>query len=358
MKKLTLFSLLILIITSCGKKQEKIQPVVEKITESVYASGTIKSKNQYQVFSTVNGLIEELIAKEGDLIKKGDPILRIQNISSKINAENAKLAADLASFNVHGDKLNELKQNIDLARLKLKSDSSLFERQKNLWSQQIGTKFDLEQRELAFNNSLTNYQTAILRYNDTKKQLDFSAKQAKNNLDISTSMENDFIVKSETDGRLYDIIKEKGEMLNPQTPVAIIGDANDFEIEMQVDEYDITRIKIGQKIILTLDSYKGKAFEAVVTKINTIMNERTRSFTITGEFTVKPPIIYPNLSVEANIVIQTKDNVLTIPRNFLVDETYVINDKKEKIKVTVGLMDYKKAEILSGLSATDFILKP
>jgi multidrug efflux pump subunit AcrA (membrane-fusion protein) len=358
MKKLTLFSLIILIITSCGKKQEKIQPVVEKITESVYASGTIKSKNQYQVFSTVNGLIEELIAKEGDLIKKGDPILRIQNISSKINAENAKLAADLASFNVHGDKLNELKENIDLARLKLKSDSNLFERQKNLWAQQIGTKFDLEQRELAFNNSLTNYQTAILRYNDTKKQLDFSAKQAKNNLDISTSMENDFIVKSETDGRLYDIIKEKGEMLSPQTPVAIIGDANDFEIEMQVDEYDITRIKIGQKIILTLDSYKGKAFEAVVTKINTIMNERTRSFTITGEFTVKPPIIYPNLSVEANIVIQTKDNVLTIPRNFLVDETYVINEKKEKIKVTVGLMDYKKAEILSGLSATDFILKP
>jgi multidrug efflux pump subunit AcrA (membrane-fusion protein) len=358
MKKLTLFSLIILIITSCGKKQEKIQPVVEKITESVYASGTIKSKNQYQVFSTVNGLIEELIAKEGDLIKKGDPILRIQNISSRINAENAKLAADLASFNVHGDKLNELKENIDLARLKLKSDSSLFERQKNLWSQQIGTKFDLEQRELAFNNSLTNYQTAILRYNDTKKQLDFSAKQAKNNLDISTSMENDFIVKSETDGRLYDIIKEKGEMLSPQTPVAIIGDANDFEIEMQVDEYDITRIKIGQKIILTLDSYKGKAFEAVVTKINTIMNERTRSFTITGEFTVKPPIIYPNLSVEANIVIQTKDNVLTIPRNFLVDETYVINEKKEKIKVSVGLMDYKKAEILSGLNPTDFILKP
>ena len=358
MKKFILFSLLILLIASCGKKQEKIQPVVEKITESVYASGIIKSKNQYQVFSTVNGLIEEILAKEGDQIKKGDPILRIQNISSKLNAANAKLAAELANFNANGDKLNELKANIDLAKVKLKNDSTVYERQKNLWSQQIGTKFELEQRELAYKNSLTNYQTATLRYNDTKKQLDFSAQQAKNNLEISTSVENDFIVKSETDGRLYNILKERGEMLTPQSPVAVIGDANDFEIEMQVDEYDITRIKLGQKILLSLDSYKGEVFEAVVTKINTIMNERTRSFTITAEFTIKPPVIYPNLSVEANIVIRTKENALTIPRNFLVDDSYILNENNEKIKVNIGLMDYKKVEILSGLNTGDFILKP
>jgi multidrug efflux pump subunit AcrA (membrane-fusion protein) len=358
MKKISLFFLLITIISSCGTKQEQISPSQEKITESVYASGIIKSKNQYQVFSTVNGLIEEIIAKEGDLIKKNDPIIKIQNISSKLNAANAKLAADLASFNSNGDKLNELKANIDFAKTKLKTDSSLFERQKSLWSQQIGTQNEFEQRELAYKNSLTNYKTAILRYNDSKKQLDFSSQQAKNNLEISTSFEGDFIIKSETDGRLYDILKEKGEMLTPQSPIAVIGDANDFIIELQVDEYDIIKIKLGQKIILNLDSYKGQTFEAVVTKISTIMNERTRSFLITAEFTIKPPSIFPNLSVEANIVIRIKDNALTIPRNFLIDESYVLNEKNKKIKVSVGLMDYKKAEILDGLKPSDIILKP
>lgn len=358
MKKISLFFLLFIIITSCGTKQEQISPTQEKITESVYASGIIKSKDQYQVFSTVNGLIGEIIAKEGELIKKNDPILRIQNISSKLNAANAKLAADLASFNSNGDKLNELKANIEFARTKLKTDSSLYQRQKNLWSQQIGTQNDLEQRELAFKNSLTNYKTSILRYNDLKKQLDFSAQQAKNNFEISTSIEDDFIVKSETDGRLYDILKEKGEMLTPQSPIAIIGNANDFIIELQVDEYDITKIKIGQKIILSLDSYKGQSFEAVVTKIGSIMSERTRSFIITAEFTIKPPTIYPNLSVEANIVIQSKDNALTIPRNYLIDDSYILNEKNEKVKVAIGLMDYKKAEILSGLKPSDIILKP
>ncbi len=357
-RKAGLVIFLFTLLASCGSKQEKINPSTEKITESVYASGIIKSKNQYQVFSTVNGLIEELIAKEGDLIKKNDPILRLQNISSKLNAANAQLAADLAAFNSNGDKLNELKANIDFARTKLKNDSSLFARQKTLWAQQVGTQNDLEQRELAYKNSITNYETANLRYKDAKKQLEVSALQAKNNLEISTSVENDFVLKSETDGRLYSILKEKGEMVTPQSPIAVIGDANEFIIELQVDEYDITKIKPGQKIVLNLDSYKGKVFEAVVSRIDPIMNERTRSFKITAEFVVKPDVIYPNLSVEANIVIQSKENALTIPRSFLIDDSFVLNENNEKIKVTVGLMDYKKAEIISGLKASDLIIKP
>lgn len=358
MKNNILMLFLSVILLSCSSEQEKIQPTLENITESVYASGIIKSKNQYQVFSTVSGLIEEILIEEGSLIKKGDGILKLNNVSSRLNAANAKLAADLASFNSNGDKLNELKASIDFARIKLKNDSALYARQKNLWSQQIGTQIELEQRELAYKNSVTNYETANLRYRDAKKQLDFSAQQAKNNLEISTSIESDFILKSETDGKLYSILKEKGEMVTPQVPIAVIGDEKDFIIELQVDEYDITRVKEGQKIILTMDSYKGIVFEAVVKKINSIMNERTRSFTINAEFVKAPEVIYPNLSVEANIVINSKSNIITIPRNCLVEDSFVLNDKNEKIKVQVGLMDYKKVEIINGLKTSDYILKP
>ena len=76
--------LLIYTFLGCGKKQEKIQPTVEPITESVYASGVIKSKNQYQVYSTVNGLLNEIMVNEGDVVKKDQPILRLLNESSKI----------------------------------------------------------------------------------------------------------------------------------------------------------------------------------------------------------------------------------------------------------------------------------
>ncbi len=353
---------LILLLTinffGCGKKQEKIQPTVESITESVYASGVIKSKNQYQVFSTVNGLFAEIIVQEGALVKKGQPILRLLNELSKLNAANAKLASELADKNINGDKLNELKANMEYAAAKAKNDSSLYVRQKNLYTQQIGTLTDMEQRQLAYDNSMTNYKAAKLRYEDAKTTANYSAQQAKNNLELSTSVQNDFLISSETDGRLYSILKEKGELVTTQSPVAVIGDANDFEMELQVDEYDVTRIKPGQKIVLSLDSYKGKVFEGVVRTVDAIMNERTRSFTVKADFTVKPEELFPNLTVEANIVIHTKEKALTIPRNYLIEDQFVQNGKGEKVKVVVGLKDYSRAEIISGISSSDFIYLP
>ena len=355
MKQLFLIVLLSYSLVSCKNKQEKTQPIIEKISESVYASGIVKSENQYQVYATVNGLIQEILVNEGDLVREGTPIIRILNVASKLNAENAQLAANLA--NANQDKLNELKANIEIAKIKMKNDSVLAARQKILWAQQVGTLVELEQREVVYKNSLTMYEVALLRYNDAKKQLNATAQQSINNLQISSTLQDDFTIKSETDGKLYAVLKEKGELVSPLSPLAVIGSANNFVLELQVDENDITKIKKGQKIVLSLNSYKDQVFEARVEKINTIMNERSRSFTIEAVFVVKPPTLYPNLTVEANIIIRTKDKALTIPRGFLIDESYVLNEDNEKVKVEVGLKNYEKAEILSGITSKDIILK-
>jgi multidrug efflux pump subunit AcrA (membrane-fusion protein) len=63
------FTTVFLFVFSCKSKEEKIRPIEEKITESVYASGVVKSKNQYQAFAAVNGLVAEVFVTEGDLVK-------------------------------------------------------------------------------------------------------------------------------------------------------------------------------------------------------------------------------------------------------------------------------------------------
>jgi RND family efflux transporter MFP subunit len=350
--------LISLLLFSCGKKTEQYTVSEEPITESVYASGTVKSKNQYQVFSKTNGLVEDVFIEEGALVKKGDPILRLTNSSSRLNAANAKLALELANQNAKGEKLKELQVGIELAKNKYLNDSLLWLRQKSLWDQQIGTQVELEQKELAYKTSLSNYRSAVLRYADTKKTLDFQSEQALNNSRISESIDDDFIIRSETNGRLYTLLKEKGEMVTNMTPIATIGDNSEFIIELQVDEYDITRLEPGQNVLIGLDSYKGRIFEGKVTEINSIMDERTRSFKIEAEFTHPPEKLYPNLSVEANIVIQSKNSALLVPRTYLIADSFVLNPNKEKVPVLTGLKDYNKVEIISGLKKGDVILKP
>jgi multidrug efflux pump subunit AcrA (membrane-fusion protein) len=107
-----------------------------------------------------------------------------------------------------------------------------------------------------------------------------------------------------------------------------------------------------------MDSYKGQVFEGTVTKIDPIMNDRTRSITIEAMFTKQPPQLLPNLTAEANILIIQKEKALTIPRNYLVDETYVLLENGEKRKITTGLKDYQRVEVMDGLSASDIIKKP
>ena len=107
-----------------------------------------------------------------------------------------------------------------------------------------------------------------------------------------------------------------------------------------------------------MDSYKGEVFEAIVTKLNPLMNERTKSFLVEATFTRQPPVLYPNLTVEANIITAVKEKALTIPRNYLVDDSLVYISNTEKKSVKTGLKDFQKVEILSGLQSTDVIYKP
>ena len=358
MKQGVILFLYVILFFSCNEKIEKTKPITENITETVYASASVKAKDQYEVFATVNGIINKIFVTENDLVKTGTPLMQVIDKSTTINAENAGLAAEYSDINTNKEKLTNAKNSISLAQSKLSNDSLLFKRQQNLWAQDIGTKVDLEQKELVYKNSKTALETAKSDYTDLLKQLEFNARQAKNNLAISKYKESDFTIKSEMNGKVYSITKEAGEMVNPQTSLGIIGNATEFLLELQIDEYDIAKIKLGQPVLLTMDSYKGDVFEAKISKIYPLMNERSKSFTVEAEFVKMPLVLYPNLTAEANIIIQEKKNVLTIPRSYLIDDSLVMIEKDKMKKVVTGLKDYQKVEIIKGINSNNVIYKP
>lgn len=351
-------SIFTVFLFSCNGQVESIRPNIEPISESVYASGILKSKDQYQAYATVNGIIDQVFVMEGDTIKRGSPILRISNEAQQLNAENAQLAADFNDLAANQHKLREANSLINFSKNKMKNDSALFFRQKNLWEQQIGTKVELERSELAYQNSKNAYESSIIRYNDLKRQLSFTSSQSRKNLSLSRTLANDFTLKSEMDGIVYSITKSKGESVGIQTSLAVIGDAKNFILEMQVDEYDILRIKKGQKVLINLDSYKGEIFEAHVTRVNPLMNERSKTFLVEAEFVHRPEILYPNITFEASIVIQSKSSAMLIPRIYLLDDSKVIKSNGDTVIVQTGLKDYQKIEIISGISAEDELIKP
>lgn len=343
---------------SCKKKQETTFPQRGNVTESVYSTGIIKSKNQYQAFASVSGIISEIYVVEGQQVKKGQPLLSISNQTQKLQQENAAIAAEYSDFQTNKDRVKEAETQVELARRKLSSDSLLYVRQKALWQQKIGSQVEFEQRELAYLNARSAYFSAKVRLNDLKRQLQLASLQSKKNLRISEQVAGEFTIYSQLDGVVYNLLKEKGELVNQQTPLATLGKASDFLLEMQVDEFDIFKVQEGQLVVVRMDSYPGRTFDARISRVVPIMNERNKAFLVEAQFVTTPEKLFPNVTFEANIVLQTKKDVLLVPRRFFVNDSTLVNKDGNNVVVKTGLKDFQMAEVLSGLSENDEIMLP
>ena len=352
------FLFLLILLSACQSKQDTISPVRQTITESVYASGVIVSKNQYQVYATVSGIVDEVFTDEGALVEIGSPILSIVNDAQRLMLDNAKLSAEFNALNLNRGKLDEARSLVALTKSQMENDASMFKRQKNLWSQNIGTKVELEQRELAYENSKNKYTSAKEKLNELERQLAYLSKQAQNNLLISNKNTGDYMVKSKVSGKVYQMNLAKGEIVTPQIPIATIGEDKKYLLEMQIDEYDIVAIQLGMPVLVVLNSYKDSVFNAVVSKINPTMNIQSKTFTIEAEFVRPPSALFPNISFEANVLIKTKKDALLIPRSYLMNDSTVVNKSGKRVIVKTGLKDYQKVEILSGINVTDELIIP
>ena len=354
-----LFFLLVLFnFLACKHEEVSVVPKKSTITESVYASGHIKAKNQYSVFPSANGTLAEVFVSEGDSVDIGTPLFKIHNASVDFNRQQAMLNRELNDIKASENRLRDLELSSEAAALKMINDSLLYERQLSLWSKQIGSKVELEQKKLSFENSQKIYQASKLKLLELKRQIDIIYRQSETNVKLSENQLSEYIVKSQVKGIVYALSIQKGEFASVQQPLAVIGASNDFVLEMKIDENDISVLKPGQKVFVSMDSYNGKSFEAVLTRILPIMNEKTKSFTAEAVFEKFPELLYPNLTFEANILIRTKDNALTVPRNYLSADSKLYLKNGKTINVTTGLKDYQKIEITSGLKGDEQLILP
>jgi multidrug efflux pump subunit AcrA (membrane-fusion protein) len=354
------FLLLIVSFLSCSKKEKGIKPQLGTITEAVYASGIIKAENQYIVYATVSGILQKVHVVAGQSINENQLLFDIDRKKAEINTDNARLTYELSRENSRyiQDRLAEMEIKVQSAKDKLALSESIYKRNERIRSLEGISEIDFEAVTLNYKSAKLSFETSKKQLAQLQSQLRNEQKRNSNNLRFNQQSQEDFSIRSAFSGQLFDILVKEGALISSQTPMAIIGKANSFVIELEVDENDMVQVAIDQKIMLTMDSYKGSVYEAFVSKIYPIMDERSRTFKIEAHFINPPKKLYPNLTAEANIIIRKKENTLIIPKNYLLNQEYVIVAKDQKRKVKIGIADYQKVEILEGLTKEDLIYKP
>ncbi len=353
----------LVLIAACSGGEKEFQVVRKDLVQAVYASGEVLPLHYYEVTAKAPGTIDSIFVTAGQIVKTGDTLLRIQNPTSELSLRSAENLYELAKKNASSESeiLKQVEQLVNSAMETMLFDSVNYERYKRLNEKNIGSKNDFDQAVLKFKTSRYNYLIVKNQLDETKERLQIELKNALNNYLSQKSLAGDYVMLSAITGKVYNIIPKPGEIVNSNTAIIEIGALDDFEVELQVDESDIILIHEGQHVVYTLDALEDTFFTGTVRKIYPKVNTIDKTAKVTASVDPMNYSLYPGMSLEANIVILEKKNILAIPAEFLDNDGNVMvksGGKNETRKIKTGIRDLEYVEVISGLNENDRIIKP
>lgn len=338
-------------MVSCGKKTITTQPVRKDITELVFATGVLKADNEYGLTAQAEGYITAIYFEEGDEFKAGKTMAVIDNKQTVVNATQSEKLLKIAKTNATASSplFQQVKANVAAAREKIKQDEQQVERYRILYKSNSIAKVEYENVQLNLSNSTAALKVLEEQYNNLQIQANQQVEIQKQQSGVNNSIVVYNRVVTVVGGKVYKKRKELGDYVRKGDVIADIGNPAKIYAYLSIDESNIFKIKINQKVIIQLNTNKDINYEGVVTVIYPSFDEQTQSFYCRAEFANEPEFKISGTQLQGNIIIGTKKNILVIPRNFLKYGNKVRIKGKGDIIVETGFISNDWVEILKGL---------
>ncbi|TDD96516.1 efflux RND transporter periplasmic adaptor subunit [Flavobacterium cellulosilyticum] len=368
-----------------GKSVEIANVNTMTILETVSATGKIQPEIEVKIASMVSGEIIALPIKEGQVVRKGDLLV-------KINPDLYTSGLNRSVANLSGTK-----SGLTQAEASFKESKANYDRNKTLFDKGIISKSDWDKTIATFEVAKATKQSAYFNVQSASATVN----EARDNLGRTT-------IYAPADGTISVLNVELGErVLGTQqmagTEILRVANLNNMEVEVDVNENDIVKIKVGDEAKVEVDAYLKKQFKGVVTSISNSASSALTADQVTN-FKVKirilkesyqalldgKPVSYspfrPGMTATVDINTKTRTNVLAVPISSVViksDTTAVkgykiedIDDKntvpksdkklecvfvkvgnKAKIRIIkTGIQDDANIEVLTGLKKGDVVI--
>ncbi len=280
--------LIVLKVTGVIGKEQLTQVATEKaatraITESVTASGKIKSHTEVKISPEVSGEVVELPVKEGDVVKKGQLICKIRpdilqsGYNRAVAANNSQKAA-----------IGNSEQMLLQAQATFDNQQSIYNRDKTLFDNKVLTASEFDAAKASYQSAKAGLEAAKQNVKGAEfglAQSQASVKEAQDNLVKTT-------IYSPIDGVISKLDIQLGErVLGTQqfagTEIMTISDLNQLDVDVDVNENDINRITIGDSSKIQVDAFQNKKFSGTVLEIGSSANVVGTNADQVTNFTVK-----------------------------------------------------------------------
>lgn len=339
-----------------GQEVEVLKATRGDVTPTVTADGLITAKNTVNISSQVMGEIVSIPFKEGASVKKGDLLVQINPDTYQRDVSSGKANLDASEVAARQADVNLAQRKRDWERT-----SDLYQKGIVSVQQRDDAKLALDQAELAVNSSRTQVEQARAAY---QRAQDYLAK---------TTM------RSPLDGVVTLVNAKEGEtavmgtMNFAGTVILTVSDLSEIITEVQVDEADFPRLKMGQDAEIVVDALGGRKYQGKVIEISASARPSSTGLqTNIRQFTVKVAVTKPDLDLKPGVTTRVKllaerrKNVVRVPVGAVRTEEkrgeqvfFVYLNSKGKAarrEVKAGLSDDLYTEITSGLSEGDEVI--
>ncbi|MDG2435107.1 MAG: efflux RND transporter periplasmic adaptor subunit [Gammaproteobacteria bacterium] len=311
-----------------------IKPEIRTVEKTVSntRAGTIDACRRAKMSPAMGGQIASLTVKEGDMVKKDQILLELWNKETKARVVAAERTAEQVC--ILSDKANR-----DANRI-----TELFT--KGLASE--------ESKETAVSNA----ESSAASCNASKAQVDVT----------KASLERTMLI-APFNGIIAEIEGELGEYVTPSPvgvatkPTVDLIDNSCIYIKAPIDEIDAPEVVSGLKARITMDAFGQEEFPATVTRVAPYvldLEKQARTVEIEAVFDNPQNVLLPGYSADITIIIDTEEEVLSVPTQAVVRDkfVYLINEDDTLVKqnIEVGLSNWQYSEVLSGLTIDDRIV--
>lgn len=373
-----------------GKKGNFKEVTVKEVTlkdiiETVSATGKIQPEVEVNISSEVSGEILELPFKEGQEVKKGDLLVRVNPdlIQSAVNRSQATY--------------QNVRANLEQAEATLKQAKADYDRNKALFNKGVISKAD-------WDRSIASYETAVAG----KSSAYYSVQSAAASVNEAQDNLNRTTIFAPMSGTISLLSVEEGErVVGTQqmagTEILRVANLQNMEVEVDVNENDIVKVNIGDSTIVEVDAYLKKEFKGIVTEIansaaGNLAADQVTNFKVKvrileesyHDLTEGKPESYspfrPGMTATVDIITKTRKDAIAVPISSIVIKTdtsstqkrysknniegddvkaeeqkfecvFVNDSGKAKLRVVeTGIQDDTSIEIISGLEEYDKII--
>lgn len=320
------------------------------IADSIMASGNLVFNTQVQLRSEVTGRVDKIFVQEGQGVKQGDMLMRLD--TTAFESEVSRSKAILRATEI------EIKHN----KTRLANLERQLKRQKDLYDVGLGNQESYENIESARDLAKIDIESRIESYN-----------QAQASLQIAQDRLSKSVFRAPMSGLLASVNIKEGETVIAGTTniigsdLMLVADPSAILAELRVDETDIASIKLNQKANIYAAAYPNKPFSGTVINIGTSAKNQAGSQGLS--FKVKVLLdtterqLYAGMSCRAEIATSIAENGLKLPIEAIQkedDKTFVwrlnSDNTVSKIAVTVGISSDIEQAITDGLNEGDKIV--